>query len=122
MTGRSSIEEAIRFLHNAGIKCSIITLSRRGSIVTIGGKSKQIPAFNVPHVVDTTGAGDAFLGAFLSRFLLCGANLDTMSIDTAGECARYASAAAAVSVARRGAIPSLANERDIEAVLLHDRL
>jgi fructokinase len=122
MTGTSNIEQAIRFLHNAGAKCSIITLSRRGSIITIDGKSKQIPAFYVPHVVDTTGAGDAFLGAFLSRFILSGADLGAMDIDTAGECARYASAAAAVSVARRGAIPSLANERDIEAVLLHDRL
>lgn len=47
----------------------VVTLGELGSLWLEGGKRLHAPAFPVPMVVDTTGAGDAFAAAFLSRYL-----------------------------------------------------
>jgi ribokinase len=67
----------------------------------------DIPAFRV-NPVDTTGAGDAFVGN-LAHALDTGQSLL--------EAARFASAAAAASVQRLGAQPSMPTRRESEAVL-----
>lgn len=46
----------------------VVTLGEHGSVWLEGGKQLHVPAFPVPMVVDTTGAGDAFAAAFLSRY------------------------------------------------------
>src|SRR5690606_8514034 len=64
-----------------------------------GAKFHQ-PAFVLPAVVDTTGCGDVFHGTFLSAFLVG---------ESAPECARIASAAAAINataVGGRGHLPT----------------
>ncbi len=54
-------------------------------------------AFNV-EAVDTTGAGDTFLGSFLGRYA---------TEDNVEEALRYAAAASAIQVTRRGAAPAI---------------
>jgi ribokinase len=71
------------------------------------GVDATIPAFPV-KVVDTTAAGDAFNGAFATGLAL---GKDPV------ESARFATAAAAVSVTRFGAQPSMASQKEIEALL-----
>ncbi|MBP6603362.1 MAG: hypothetical protein KA250_16215 [Verrucomicrobiales bacterium] len=64
-----------------------------------GAKFHQ-PAFFLPFVVDTTGCGDVFHGTFLATFLVG---------ESAPECARIASAAAAINataVGGRGHLPT----------------
>ncbi len=59
-----------RALGRVGELCEIsaITLGPQGSIVVNGGQRVRVAAHEVPHVVDTTGAGDAYAGGFLSAF------------------------------------------------------
>jgi ribokinase len=62
-------------------------------------------------VVDTTAAGDAFNGAFATAMA---------EGKSAVDAARFAIAAAGISVSRHGAQASMASRRDIDA-LQHDR-
>jgi ribokinase len=56
-------EEAARSLAALGPGTAVITLGAAGAAVAHGGKTASFPAPRV-DVVDTTGAGDAFCGAF----------------------------------------------------------
>jgi ribokinase len=61
-----SVEEAKKcaeFLLRQGMKRVVITLGERGALVAGPGHMELIPAFKV-QPVDTTGAGDAFIGSF----------------------------------------------------------
>lgn len=71
----------------------LVTLGANGAWLDSPGFTGHIPAFLV-EAIDTVGAGDTFVGAFVTR-LVEGA--------APPEAARFASAAAAISVTRRGA-------------------
>jgi ribokinase len=61
-----SIDDARKgaeFLLRQGMKRVVITLGERGALVAGPGRMELIPAFQV-QAVDTTGAGDAFIGSF----------------------------------------------------------
>ncbi len=61
-----SIEDAkkrAQFLLRQGMKRVVITLGERGALAAGSDKMELIPAFKV-QAVDTTGAGDAFIGSF----------------------------------------------------------
>lgn len=61
-------EQVARMLYSAGTKIAIVTRGAYGSVGFDGTNIYHIPAFKV-NVVDTTGAGDAYLGAFCFAFL-----------------------------------------------------
>jgi ribokinase len=93
-----------------GPGCVLITLGSRGALL-LDGKTDQkqhIPSFAV-EAVDTTAAGDCFVGALAVG--LCKA----MGLRAAAE---YAVAAAAVSVTRFGAQPSLPSLTELDQFLL----
>jgi ribokinase len=99
-------ETAAAVLHGRGWRSVIITLGEQGAVIDGSGVSSHIPAFLV-EPLDATAAGDAFNGA------LAVALAEGQSLATA---ARFASAAAALSVTKAGAIPSLSQRRQIEEV------
>jgi ribokinase len=90
-----------------GASSVIVTLGRRGCYVAEGGRRSLVPAHRV-RAVDSTAAGGIFNGA-LAVALGEGRSLL--------EAARFACAAAAVSVTRLGAQPSAPHRREIEALL-----
>lgn len=90
-------------LRAAGAGRVIVTLGAEGALIA-DGSSTRVPA-RAATVVDTTAAGDAFNGA-LAVALAEGRSL----IDAA----RWATTAAAISVGRAGAIPSLATREEVE--------
>lgn len=90
-----------------GARAVVATLGSRGAVVVTADGATAIPAFKA-KVLDTTGAGDCFVGALAAR-LARGA--------TPTEAARYASAAASCSVERLGAAPSMPTAREVAARL-----
>jgi ribokinase len=102
-------ETAADSLLSRGARNVILTLGARGSLLRTGsGKSTLIPPFSAGPVIDTTGAGDAFCGAFAAA-LAAG--------QPAAEAARFASATAGISVTRPGTAPSMPYRVEIAALL-----
>lgn len=97
-------------LINRGIKNVVITLGRRGAVAITTAGTYECSPFNV-KVVDTTGAGDAFCGAFAVHFARTG---------DLGHALRYAVAAGALACTRFGAQPSMPHEEAI-LTLLHQQ-
>ncbi len=87
----------------------VVTLGPAGSVLYDGGV--EVSRIRAPRVaaVDTTGAGDTFCGAFSAAIA------EGMGFESA---ARFATAAAALSVQVIGAVPSVPMRAAIEAALV----
>jgi ribokinase len=94
-------------LRERGAGTVIATLGARGLVIVDAEGSTALPAFKA-KVVDTTGAGDCFVGALATQFAAGVPIIDS---------ARYANAAAACSVERLGATPSMPTPKDVAARL-----
>ncbi|GAB3019614.1 PfkB family carbohydrate kinase [Bowmanella dokdonensis] len=64
LSGESDLEAACQTLLQMGPELILVTRGSEGCLLCSAGQSQMIPASSV-KVVDTTGAGDAFIGAFL---------------------------------------------------------
>ena len=95
---------AKRLLH-AGARSVVITVGAQGAVVAQDNACEHLPAFAVTPV-DTTGAGDAFVGALSAEL-----SRDT----TLTEAVIFAQAMAALSVERFGAQPSYVDEASVRA-------
>jgi sugar/nucleoside kinase (ribokinase family) len=81
-----------------------LKLGDAGCVLAVTGQTPvHIPAVGVPAVRDTTGAGDAFCGAFMSRWLAGGPDAPTGDLVAAAE---FAARTAASVVTRFGARPA----------------
>jgi len=97
-----------RMLMDKGAKGVLLKLGSRGAyIATRSGVAELLGSFTV-KAVDTTAAGDAFNGAFATGLMM-----DLPPIESA----RFAAAAAAVSVTRAGAQPSMPAIAEVEEML-----
>jgi sulfofructose kinase len=87
-----------------------VTLGASGSLAICQGREIRTPAFEVP-VVDSTGAGDAFRGGFISGYLQVGMEADVADVLT------YATAVAALKCRSLGARDGLPRAADVEQFL-----
>ncbi|UCG25608.1 MAG: ribokinase [Chloroflexota bacterium] len=104
----AELEVAAARLHDLGVGEVILTLGRRGALLARQGTSRHYPAFEVERVVDTTAAGDAFMGG-LATAIAEGKDLS--------EALPWANAAGGLAVTRAGAQPSLPTRQEVEALL-----
>lgn len=74
--------------------------------------------FPVSHVADTTGAGDAFWGGFLSCVLNHGvSSVDQLNAELLKEAVKYGNVSGSLSVQEKGAISSLPTREKVEKFL-----
>jgi ribokinase len=107
-SGPADPEATASALMELGLTHLVLKLGSRGAcIATSDGDRHRIPSFPV-RAVDTTAAGDAFNGAFATGLALG---------MTPAEGARFAAAAAALSVTRPGAQPSMPSRADVRQLL-----
>jgi fructokinase len=116
LTGFSEPTSAARQLTDSGIKIAAVTLGRDGVLISANGRCEKVPGFDI-HALDTTGAGDAFWGAFLFSVGALGKKIEELDFAEICEFARFANAAAALCVTKRGAIPAMPVFREIEDLL-----
>jgi ribokinase len=108
LTGQADVTAAARQLHASGVRHVVVTLGEAGALVLEpGGETYQLPAHSV-NVVDTTAAGDAFVGAFAVALA---------QGRPAREATAWGNAAGALAVTRAGAQPSLPTLAELEGLL-----
>lgn len=98
---------AAQVLHDKGIGTVIITLGSRGVWASQQGNGQRVPGFKV-QAIDTIAAGDTFNGALMTALLEGEALPDAL---------RFAHAAAAIAVTRKGAQPSVPWRKEIDDFL-----
>ena len=111
LTGCASIDEAALSLQNKyGIKSIFVTCGSRGCRYFVDDFSGSVSSYNVV-VSDTTGAGDSFFGALLSRYLhlhdgfRCRSNVE--------EAVKYACAAGALTASKKGTAEAMPCQDEI---------
>lgn len=107
VVGAETLDSAIDQLLAMGVRNLIITLGEKGVLVVTPDGRRQIPAYPV-IAIDTVAAGDAFVGAFATGLA------EGMSVEQA---VQLGNAAAAISVTRHGAQPSLPMRKEIDEFL-----
>lgn len=95
-------------LRAQGVGTVILTLGSRGALLATDSETRHFPAFPVAQVVDTTAAGDAFVGG------LATAVARDLPIETA---ITWGNAAGALAVTRAGAQPSLPTREECEKMV-----
>lgn len=101
--------KASKILLDKGVKNVIITMGKKGAFLHSELGSILIPSFEV-NALDTTAAGDTFNGAFAVAVAEGKALEDAV---------KYANAAAAISVTKMGAQPSIPLKNEIDNFLSH---
>ena len=103
----ASAAQAADWFFQRGVKKVVITMGGMGAFVADGTRAELTPAFKV-NAIDTTGAGDAYNGGFVTALS------EGNDIFAA---ARFAAATAALSVQKMGTTPSMPTRGEIEAFL-----
>jgi ribokinase len=103
-----SLIESMKKMKDLGVRTAVVaTLGSKGVLALVGDKTVRVPGYHV-NAVDTTGAGDCFVGC-LSAELASGSTIE-VSIE-------FANAGAALSVQVPGAGPSMPKRGEIEKLL-----
>lgn len=101
-------ERAGDILLSRGVGVAIITRGGRGVLFHAPGQSVHVPAVSCGPTVDTTGAGDAFVGGFAAALSRGAGPLQAV---------RFGCATAGIAVTRRGTAPAMPMLSEIEAVM-----
>jgi ribokinase len=99
-----SAERAARSLLERGVGTTIVTLGSQGALIVTGEQVTHVESFKV-DVVDTTAAGDSFIGGFAYKLL------ESQDLQ---EAVRYGCACGALAVTQFGAQPSLPTNEEVE--------
>lgn len=104
VTDRASMHQNAEYFLSLGMKVVIITLGEQGTYYATANSAGLIPSFKV-KAIDTTAAGDTFIGAFTSRLNMTDFNIE--------ESITYANKAASLTVQVEGAQKSIPLEQDV---------
>ncbi|TNF08678.1 MAG: carbohydrate kinase [Bacillota bacterium] len=97
----TNIEVAVKKLFTGSVHMIILTKGEEGASLYLPHETYHIKAYST-EVVDTTGAGDAFIGAFLYQYALHEHHTKNYE-----EMLKFAAASSAIVVSKTGVIPSL---------------
>jgi ribokinase len=100
--------ESAQMVRSWGVNKIVVTLGAKGSLLVNDQEHVIIPAYQV-DAVDTTAAGDAFVGAFAVGI--------TSGISDQ-EAAKFATKVSAIVVTREGAQQSLPTKEEVDKILL----
>ena len=115
LTDCDNVNDAADALHKKGITCVIITMGEKGAFVSANGARVIGESFKT-DVVDTTGAGDCFMGAFLYSIIKDNKKPSELCEDDLKNYVSFANAAASICVSRRGAINAMPSAEEIENI------
>lgn len=108
ITDQASLEANANAIHRLGIDQVIITVGSDGAYISTPKLVTKIPAYKV-DAIDTTAAGDTFIGFFTSKL-----NEDHTNLE---EAVKYACLASSIAVQRIGAQPSIPTKAEVKELI-----
>ena len=106
-------QAAAAVLHSLGVRDVVLTLGAEGALLSAGGFAWRVPAAPA-KAVDTTGAGDTFMGTALASAFLRGGRLDELAL-------LHAARASALTVSRKGTLGAFPTVAEMSAILTRRR-
>jgi fructokinase len=113
LTGESNLEIGSKILLDKGIKLVVVTLGPKGCFYRSVCGTGLLPTYDT-KVVDTTGAGDAFMGGLLYHISKLGCNPGEISKGEIENIIDFANAVGALCASKKGAIPAMPEINEIE--------
>ncbi|HII1229706.1 TPA: ribokinase [Staphylococcus aureus] len=98
VTNEQSMKDNANYFLSLGIKTVLITLGKQGTYFATKNQSQHIEAYKV-NAIDTTAAGDTFIGAFVSRL--------NKSQDNLADAIDFGNKASSLTVQKHGAQASI---------------
>ncbi|WP_276388803.1 carbohydrate kinase family protein [Eudoraea chungangensis] len=115
LSGKDDIADACAFFHDLGTKTVAITLGAEGTFLSSNEEAKLIPSIPV-KTVDTTGAGDAFIGCLLQQISSIKESHEKLEDFTLlTKMVEIANKAGAITTQNYGAIQSLPTPNQLNA-------
>ncbi|WP_342562338.1 PfkB family carbohydrate kinase [Paenibacillus sp. FSL R7-0345] len=94
----------------------VVTLAEKGCYYRLAGQDGYVPGVKV-KAVDTTGAGDAFLGCLLYKILDNGGSLKELTVQQITSMLSFANAGGALVTTRKGALGSMPTTDEINRLM-----
>ncbi|AZS14150.1 PfkB family carbohydrate kinase [Paenibacillus lutimineralis] len=117
ITGTSDVEKgASELAHQFDIGLIVVTLAEKGCYYRLSGQEGYVPGFEV-KVIDTTGAGDAFLGCLLYKILETGSSLNDLTNQQIVSMLTFANAGGALVTTRKGALGAMPTTEEINQMI-----
>lgn len=117
ITGKNNIEDALPALFSGRCEFVIYTMGKDGAcLYTKDGRKLFSSGYQV-NVVDTTGAGDSFIGAFLYKLLDNYQPLAQYQDNELLSFLSFANAYAAYTTTKEGALAAMANQEELQAFM-----
>lgn len=111
-TGERDIDKGVAAIRKEfGVSLVLATMGRKGSKAYCDGILVSAPSYDNPDVVDTTGAGDTFMGCALNYICENGIMPDKEQL---AELLDFANAAASIITSRRGALKVMPEKVEID--------
>jgi fructokinase len=118
LSGKDDIAQGTEFLMKTyGTKLIFVTLGSKGSAARFGDDFIKQKTFEKVKTIDTTGAGDAFLGGMLYCLLKSGKELSQAAAGDIDKYMRFANAAGSLVTTKKGAIMSMPTLSQINELL-----
>jgi fructokinase len=115
LTGATNPEEGAILLAERGPSIVLVSLGPKGAYYLCAAGGGMLSAYDV-KTIDTTGAGDSFLGAVLFRLRDKSlGELRSISTEELADIVDFANAAGSLATTKKGAIPALPTMEEIEA-------
>lgn len=115
VSGKEDYDEGIAYLQEKyHIPMILLTMGKDGSRAYYKGMRVERPGFSV-KAIETTGAGDTFCGSSLNYVVEHG--FEDLTEEQLGELLTFANAAAAIVTTKKGAIRSMPEREEVEALI-----
>ena len=116
VTGMSKVEDSAEWLFDKGVKLFLYTCGNKGAYAFTKKAKAFYEAYKVT-AVDTTGAGDGFIGSFLYKLKAEGvtvSGLENISERSLKDALAFSNKFCAISVTRKGAIASYPTFKELQ--------
>jgi len=116
LTGTSDLDSIRKWIEEYRLSLVFLTKGAEGSVVFTESGMVNVEAFQV-HTVDTTGAGDAYVSAYLYCLGQREKALAEMTVEEAVEIAQFASASGGLAASEKGAMTALPSLSAVQKVI-----